>query len=63
MPHAAATSSIDVWAKPVAAKARAAPRRMEARRSERGRSLLWTCIRESIHLDVDVVTGRGEVRL
>src|SRR5581483_11267213 len=59
-PHASATSSMDVWAKPEVAKARAAPRMMEARRSARGRSLLSTCIRVSIHQRVhSMQTAKG----
>jgi hypothetical protein len=42
MPEAAATSSIEVAANPARANAVAAPRRMEAARSARGRSTRGT---------------------
>jgi hypothetical protein len=44
---------MDVVAKPVEAKASAAPWRMAARRSARGSSLLSICIRVSIYQAVN----------
>jgi hypothetical protein len=43
-PHALATSSMEVWANPDDANARAAPWRMAARRSLGASSLLSICI-------------------
>src|SRR5438270_9192498 len=51
MPAAAATSSIEVAAKPRSANATAAARRIDSRRSaSRGTSPLYRCIRLRIHL-------------
>ena len=52
-------SSIEVCAKPDSANAAAAPRRIEARRSARGRSFGWTGIRSSVYRGVNTKGNRG----
>lgn len=61
-PHAAATSSMEVSAKPEDANASAAPAKMAARRSARGNNLLSICIRDSVYETVYTGSRPGGAR-